>query len=547
MAERLFTAFEIAGMLEATPSTVLEWVRMGWLPTRRVSDGPLKVTEQALLQFLHHRGVDIERFVNDGTVIAAATAVANDEPFSVVSAASKSSDEIQPLPSQPPVTTDDEPSPLQRRMLLGGKPFDENDSMDHESSVEDLEPPDIPPSPSPEISSPPPTCQASPVEPPAAAPPPDAARQIALAVVEDAVALGAEAIYLDAVATGLSLRLRLAGAIQEKPNFGSRLPHGISGRLIEEFKMLARSSAGEGRPLSVVSLPTAHGESLAITISRQYRRLTDLNLQGPPLASLQSLARCRSGLIILCNPSLADTAELLRALSLEAADPHRRLVTVERRISHALPGALQCHAKAHDEWRYASLAASARQAGADIAMIEEIREPSDAAAALDAAEEGALVLASLRAPTAAAAAAVLLDMGLAPWPLSLSLLAIIESQPVKALCPHCRRVVPPNSPLAEPLRTMLPAREGPFYSPGGCEQCGGAGFAGRVTLCNLWHAQDGLSQAIRRATTAEAVAQVAAEAGCGAFLHTAVALAVHGDIGIEELVSLLARQPSARP
>ena len=59
MQDRLFTIYQVADLLGATSNQVLGWIRNGWLPSQRLPDGPVRVSEHGLIQFLKGRGIDI--------------------------------------------------------------------------------------------------------------------------------------------------------------------------------------------------------------------------------------------------------------------------------------------------------------------------------------------------------------------------------------------------------------------------------------------------------------------------------------------------------
>lgn len=63
MPERLFTTYQVADLLGATPGAVVEWIQKGWLPVQRLPDGPLRISEKGLVFFLKQRGVDIEKIM----------------------------------------------------------------------------------------------------------------------------------------------------------------------------------------------------------------------------------------------------------------------------------------------------------------------------------------------------------------------------------------------------------------------------------------------------------------------------------------------------
>ena len=58
--KRLYTAYQVADLLGAIPGAVMDWMQKGWLPYKRLPDGPVRITEKGLLKFLKGRGVAIE-------------------------------------------------------------------------------------------------------------------------------------------------------------------------------------------------------------------------------------------------------------------------------------------------------------------------------------------------------------------------------------------------------------------------------------------------------------------------------------------------------
>lgn len=60
MPERLFTAYQVANLLGVTPTEVAQWIQKGWLPFHRLPEGPVRIRERALVQFLRDRGIDLE-------------------------------------------------------------------------------------------------------------------------------------------------------------------------------------------------------------------------------------------------------------------------------------------------------------------------------------------------------------------------------------------------------------------------------------------------------------------------------------------------------
>jgi len=108
-------------------------------------------------------------------------------------------------------------------------------------------------------------------------PPRDAAAQLAVAILRDALARGADAIFLEPLAEGLTLKLRVAGRVREKPRFAAYLPHHLGPRLLAQFRAMAGGLPdgvtsvafevrlnGHRRAFGLEVRRTAAGEGLAI-------------------------------------------------------------------------------------------------------------------------------------------------------------------------------------------------------------------------------------------------------------------------------------------
>ncbi|MFA6134804.1 MAG: ATPase, T2SS/T4P/T4SS family [Phycisphaerae bacterium] len=61
MPERLYSTYQVADLIGATPGAVVEWVQKGLLPVQRLPEGALRVPETGLVQFLKTRGLDSDQ------------------------------------------------------------------------------------------------------------------------------------------------------------------------------------------------------------------------------------------------------------------------------------------------------------------------------------------------------------------------------------------------------------------------------------------------------------------------------------------------------
>ena len=106
-------------------------------------------------------------------------------------------------------------------------------------------------------------------------------------------------------------------------------------------------------------------------------------------------------------------------------------------------------------------------------MVGEIRDYITAELAIRAALTGHLVLSTLHTNDAPSSVMRLTDMGVAPFLISSSLVAVVAQRLLRRLCDRCRK----EQPLSAELAASIGVPEGtPVFSPVGCDECRGTGY-----------------------------------------------------------------------
>lgn len=118
-------------------------------------------------------------------------------------------------------------------------------------------------------------------------------------------------------------------------------------------------------------------------------------------------------------------------------------------------------------------------------MVGEIRDVETAQIAVQASLTGHLVLSTLHTNTASGAITRLEDMGIEPFLLSSSLLAVLSQRLVRTLCPDCKQPHEPNQQEAENLGVTDIASMPTIYSARGCAACNQTGYRGRTGIHEL--------------------------------------------------------------
>lgn len=381
---------------------------------------------------------------------------------------------------------------------------------------------------------------------------PHVAAQILHAVLSDALCRSASHVHLESRPDGLALRLRVDGLLQEKPNFRARLPEGMPPRLIDHIFALAGLASADrnqpqsgsflyaldGRtvPMELASFPTACGPRLVIRPAAQpARTFGELGLEEAHVTRLERLIATGGGLVLVAAPAGCGGTDWLTALA-GLIDGTRSIVTLESLGRTDVAGANRVRLDPFSGQTMSRAAQGLWRQDADVVVVEELRDPSTATTAMLLALAGMMVLAGIRAPDPAAAIAMLLEMDLEAWSLSLALKAIVACRRVRRLCQQCskpRRA--PAAPTAEELgRLDLTAGDvaGARLAVG-CPACGHTGYAGTVGLACVCTLETTIQRAIRTGK-GESVAAVVAAAGGNALRAAALQRLREGVIGMEE-------------
>ncbi len=123
-------------------------------------------------------------------------------------------------------------------------------------------------------------------------------------------------------------------------------------------------------------------------------------------------------------------------------------------------------------------------------MVGEIRDLETGEIAVQASLTGHLVLSTLHTNTAIGAITRLKDMGIEPFLVSSSLLAVMSQRLVRLLCHACRDGA--EATAAERELLQLDDSPATLYQPRGCKQCNYTGYRGRTGIYELIEVDDTL-------------------------------------------------------
>ena len=319
------------------------------------------------------------------------------------------------------------------------------------------------------------------------------------AMLGEAIKEGASDIHIETFENQLVVRFRVDGVLREilRPN------RKLSSMLVSRIKVMAKLDIAEKRvpqdgritlriagravDVRVSTMPSSHGERVVLRLldkNNARLNLEDLGMTKNNRGHFSSLIRKPHGIILVTGPTGSGKSTTLYAGLSEINSRDRNILTVEDPIEFDLPGIGQTQVNPRVDMTFArGLRAILRQ-DPDVVMVGEIRDIETAQIAVQASLTGHLVLSTLHTNTAAGAITRLEDMGIEPFLLSSSLLAVLSQRLVRTLCTECKK---PHSPDAQEKEVLgISANESlTIYTPHGCAACNQTGYRGRTGIHEL--------------------------------------------------------------
>ncbi|WP_409998983.1 GspE/PulE family protein [Bradyrhizobium sp. SZCCHNRI2007] len=371
---------------------------------------------------------------------------------------------------------------------------------------------------------------------------------------ERAVELRASDIHIEAMRSGLSVRMRVDGLLKPLPEPSGVLPQAV----ISRIKIVAGLNIAERRlpqdgaarlhigrielDVRVAVMPTQYGESAVIRLLPKDRGLLAIEKLGfspHDDRSLRRLLALPHGMIVICGPTgSGKTTTLATALSI-LNEPTRKILTIEDPVEYEIPGINQSQVKPSIGLTFASALRSFVRQDPDVIMVGEVRDGETAHVAVHAALTGHLVLTTLHTENAAAAVPRLLDLGVEDFLLRSTLRAVIAQRLVRRLCERCRskRMLSADDLCADPRYAAVGFDVGEtVYEPAGCERCGGTGYRGRLGIFEVLELNPEIRSLIQGTTDAAVIDRSAILNGMTTMLDDGVAKCRAGATSVAEIL-----------
>jgi len=327
------------------------------------------------------------------------------------------------------------------------------------------------------------------------------------AILSQAVRDQASDIHIETFENRLSVRYRIDGVLTEvlspkrmlAPLLVSRLKVmarlDIAEKRVPQDGRISVRIAGHAVDIRMSTIPSAYGERVVLRLldtAAGQLSLDQLAMNEQVLGAYKRLLHSPHGIILVTGPTGSGKTTTLYAGLTHINQTSRNILTIEDPVEYMLPGVGQTQVNPKVEMTFArGLRAILRQ-DPDVVMVGEIRDLETAEVAVQASLTGHLVLSTLHTNTAIGAVTRLKDMGIEPFLLSSSLLAVMSQRLVRLLCRHCRQGAEGTRAEREVLGVDPAAPAVELYHPQGCERCNYSGYRGRTGIYELIELDDAL-------------------------------------------------------
>lgn len=170
-------------------------------------------------------------------------------------------------------------------------------------------------------------------------------------------------------------------------------------------------------------------------------------------------------------------------------------------------------------------------------MVGEMRDVETAQIAIQASLTGHLVLSTLHTNDAPGAITRLIDMGVEPFLISSTLMAVLAQRLVRTICKGCRTPFEPTESQLEMLN-LSPHDLGDkmFYYGRGCSTCNDTGYKGRKGIFELLVVTDAVMSLINERAPTAVIRQKAVELGMITLREDGLRSIFEGATTIEEVI-----------
>ncbi len=314
----------------------------------------------------------------------------------------------------------------------------------------------------------------------------------------------------------------------------------ISERRLPQDGRISMQIAGRGIDLRVSTLPTQFGESVVLRVLDRAAVNLDIKTLGFPKSVLDYMSQAiqqPNGIIVVTGPTGSGKTTTLYSCLRSINSIESKLLTIEDPVEYEIEGIMQVAVHEAVGMTFGRALRAFLRQDPDIIMLGEMRDLETSQIAIQASLTGHLVLSTLHTNDAPGAVTRLIDMGVEPFLISSTLMAVLAQRLVRTICKKCRTPFEPTDSQLT-LLNLSPNDVGDkvFYYGRGCANCNDTGYRGRRGIFELLIASEPVRLLINDKAPTVVIRQKAVELGMTTLREDGLRGIFDGDTTIEEVV-----------
>lgn len=375
-------------------------------------------------------------------------------------------------------------------------------------------------------------------------------------LLSQAIKQKASDIHIEPFEKDLSVRLRVDGVLHEDV----QPPRGWKEQLVSRIKVMANLDiakknipqdgrirtrmAGREVDIRVSTLPVRHGERVVMRLLEKKAEFSmdSLGMNPAILASFRELITSPYGIILVCGPTgSGKTTTLYSALS-EINSPDKNILTIEDPIEYELRGIGQTQVVPKIGLTFGRVIRAHLRQDPDVILVGETRDQETAENAIQASLTGHLVFTTIHTNDAATAFTRLIDMGIEPFLVATSVVAILAQRLIRRLCPACKIAYTPTQEEAIKIGIDPKDITGPFYRAHGCPECSNNGYRGRMGIYELLEVNEDVRRSVASGKDSASIKNIAITHGMKTLRADGNLRVLDGQTSVEEILRVTAEE-----
>lgn len=371
-------------------------------------------------------------------------------------------------------------------------------------------------------------------------------------VITGAVKERSSDIHIEPFEREVRVRYRIDGVLYEK----FTIPRGQQAAVISRVKIMANLNIAEHRlpqdgrikirlsgkeiDIRVSIIPIAHGERVVMRILEKGSfvfSLEQLGMEARDHVMLDRLITSSHGIILVTGPTGSGKSTTLYAALQRVNSPDKNIITVEDPIEYQIAGISQIQVRPKIGLTFAAALRSILRQDPDIILVGETRDLETAEMAVQASLTGHLVFSTLHTNDSAGAITRLVNMGIEPFLVTSSTIAIQAQRLVRRVCDHCKQPFTPEPEILADLGVNPnDPRAQTLYHGEGCEKCTHRGYRGRTGIFELLVMTPSIQELALQGSDSNAIKREARKQGMRTLREDGAERVLKGFTTVEEIL-----------